>query len=666
MADKVINTKVRQRYDTEANWKSKDPVLLSGEIAISSDKNGMHKVGNGTAKWSALSYSKAKLDKNDVTSALGYTPPTSDTWRGIQNNLTSDATDQSLSAAQGKVLKGLVDNLDSSKLTHVIVRTPVDWNTLTTTGIYHIQCNCSLEEHHAPTANHGTLFVDFSIGTPYQIWMPDMESKFAYKRTCSSNTWNNWNQLWFTDTNTWRGIQNNLTSDSTTDSLSAAQGKALKSLVDGKAASSHTHDDRYYTESEMNAKLAAKADTTVSDLNVIQATRNINSAITPNGNSIASSPFARDLWHDHLAFLNTHTIVSNQITTNGTTWSNDNLNLKPLFQQKECLTTAILSTNIKARRFTLNSPNIAWSNIAWFEFGVSYTNPFSNFSVLIEKSTDNSTWIKIAEATIENNCIPFYIANNGIAEEPYIRFTLTKTTNITTGSVCLTCIKGLSNRKGNQGLGIEFEFPYDWDADRNIYPYGNGQKNLGDTSRKWANVYANNFVGNAATATNASKVNNHTVNSDVPSGAKFTDTIYTHPSYTAKASGLYKVTVDGTGHVSAANAVTKSDITALGIPGSDTNTWRPLGTTADTACAGNDSRLSNARPANGGNASTVNGHTVNADVPENAKFTDTTYSVATISAAGLMSVYDKTNLTNVVNAQSSSYFTQDEINDLFS
>ncbi|MDE6728862.1 MAG: hypothetical protein K2J80_13145, partial [Oscillospiraceae bacterium] len=42
-------------------------------------------------------------------------------------------------------------------------------------------------------------------------------------------------------------------------------------------------------------------------------------------------------------------------------------------------------------------------------------------------------------------------------------------------------------------------------------------------------------------------------------------------------------------------------------------------------------------PANGGNASTVNGHTVNADVPANAKFTDTTYSAmtgATASAAG--------------------------------
>lgn len=31
------------------------------------------------------------------------------------------------------------------------------------------------------------------------------------------------------------------------------------------------------------------------------------------------------------------------------------------------------------------------------------------------------------------------------------------------------------------------------------------------------------------------------------------------------------------------------------IAATDTNTWRPLGTTADTACAGNDSRLSNAR-----------------------------------------------------------------------
>ena len=50
---------------------------------------------------------------------------------------------------------------------------------------------------------------------------------------------------------------------------------------------------------------------------------------------------------------------------------------------------------------------------------------------------------------------------------------------------------------------------------------------------------------------NAATVNGHSVNADVPAGAVFTDT----------------------------------------------NTWRPLGTGANDACAGNDSRLSNARPA---------------------------------------------------------------------
>ena len=45
---------------------------------------------------------------------------------------------------------------------------------------------------------------------------------------------------------------------------------------------------------------------------------------------------------------------------------------------------------------------------------------------------------------------------------------------------------------------------------------------------------------------------------------------YTHPSYTARTSGLYKITVDSAGHVSAVTAVAKADITNLGIPGTNT------------------------------------------------------------------------------------------------
>lgn len=48
--------------------------------------------------------------------------------------------------------------------------------------------------------------------------------------------------------------------------------------------------------------------------------------------------------------------------------------------------------------------------------------------------------------------------------------------------------------------------------------------------------------------------------------------------------------------------------------------------------------------ADGGNADTVGGHTVQSDVPANAKFTDTTYSKATQAADGLMSAADKKKL----------------------
>ena len=45
---------------------------------------------------------------------------------------------------------------------------------------------------------------------------------------------------------------------------------------------------------------------------------------------------------------------------------------------------------------------------------------------------------------------------------------------------------------------------------------------------------------------------------------------YVHPSHTAQSEGFYKVTVDNQGHVTAVTAVTKEDITGLGIPGQDT------------------------------------------------------------------------------------------------
>lgn len=86
---------------------------------------------------------------------------------------------------------------------------------------------------------------------------------------------------------------------------------------------------------------------------------------------------------------------------------------------------------------------------------------------------------------------------------------------------------------------------------------------------------------------------------------------YTHPSSAAgaKSSGLYKVATDAQGHVTGATPVSKADITGLGIPGQDT-----------------------------------------------------TYGLATQSAAGLMSASDKTKLDNLEEAVA---MTTEEIDALF-
>lgn len=108
---------------------------------------------------------------------------------------------------------------------------------------------------------------------------------------------------------------------------------------------------------------------------------------------------------------------------------------------------------------------------------------------------------------------------------------------------------------------------------------------------------------------------------------------YVHPTHTAKSSGLYKVTVDGTGHVSAATAVAKSDITALGIPAQDTVYTHP--TTAG-----------NKHVPSGGASGQILRWSADGTAVWGAD-NNTTYSVATASVNGLMAAADKSKLDSI-------------------
>ena len=121
---------------------------------------------------------------------------------------------------------------------------------------------------------------------------------------------------------------------------------------------------------------------------------------------------------------------------------------------------------------------------------------------------------------------------------------------------------------------------------------------------------------------------------------------YSHPSYTAKSSGFYKVTVDSTGHVSATTAVAKSDITGLGIPAQDTTYSAATTSAAGLMSAADKSKLDGI--ASGANNYTYTLPTASSSTLGGVKTTSTVTSTSGLTACPIISgvpYYKDTNNT---------------------
>lgn len=308
----------------------------------------------------------------------------------------------------------------------------------------------------------------------------------------------------FTDTNTWRGIQNNLTSDSTSDSLSAAQGKALKGLVDSKAASSHGHS---YNDLTNKPTLGSAASKTVRTL------------------SASGASGWKDLGTDQgyvpdMAFM---------AYWNGA-YSGSSSNLA--YCNKGAFGTAA----------TANKGDFATASHTHSQYLTSH----QNISGKVNKSGDT-----LSGRITRNGGGTWISDRNNVA------------------------VFGTNSASGNYNPIVGQKTP-------------NGSWTIGNLAN------SDHLVFNYTTDINYNAGNNVSTAINLPNVA---GTIALTSQIPSVGNGT--VTITQNGAIKGTFTMNQSGNTTIALTdtNTDTNTWRPLGTTANTACAGNDSRLSNARPA---------------------------------------------------------------------
>jgi hypothetical protein len=240
------------------------------------------------------------------------------------------------------------------------------------------------------------------------------------------------------------------------------------------AAITHTHDDRYYTESEVDSKLADKANAThthaIGDVNNLQETiEGLETDIAGKANTSHT--------HDDRYF--TETEVTDKLATKADTGHKH------------------AASDVTSGTFTLDRiPTITDAKISGMSASkLTGTIPTANLPSYVDDVVEGATTEDFPET--------------GEAGKIYVATSTNKT--------------------------------YRWGG--SSYVEISASLALGTTS---STAFRGDY-GNVA---------------------------YTHATAKGAAfgSGLYKITTNAQGHVTAATAVTKNDITALGIPAQDTNT----------------------------------------------------------------------------------------------
>ena len=311
----------------------------------------------------------------------------------------------------------------------------------------------------------------------------------------------------------------------------------ISTAIANKSDSGHTHDDRYYTETEMDSKLSGKSDTSHTHDDRYYTETEMNTKLSNKVDKVEGS---RLITSSEAAKLESLVLGDGgQIEISGKVNADNVEGLDELLATKVDKVTGMgLSTN----DYTTDEKN----KLAGIEAGANKTV----VDTALSSTSTNPVQNKVVNAAIGS-------LNTLVGDEPV-------------ASQISSAVENKVDKVDGKGLSTN--------------DYTTNEKNklagIATGAEVNQNAFSNVVVGSTTIAADSKTDsltivagNNITLTPDATNDKltiAATDTVYTHPTYTSKSAGLYKVTVDGTGHVSAATAVAKSDITALGIPAQDT------------------------------------------------------------------------------------------------